>query len=1000
MAERVFNPRQKKAIEHERGPMLVVAGAGTGKTTVLTERVARLIQRKVAKPGEIVALTYTIEAAAELRTRVETRLKQQAGDLQALNFHSYAYRLLDEHKRNFQLLDDCDLRVFLRQRLRDLPLDIFRKAADPARFLNDLTEFFSRCNDELVTAERYAQYVEEVKSGKVAPPRVSKSKEQDTLSDAEVIARCEEIAAVYRKVESMLAENNLGTFGMQITNAVELLRSQPAILAEERAKAKFILVDEFQDSNEALLEMVKLLAGDEQNVFAVGDPDQAIYHFRGASAAAFDSFRRAFPAVQHLALAENYRSLSPILGSAYRAIQKNAMVAAAPQLALVREPLQAAREAKARAKGEPLAPERVRVVVHDGGEQEAFHIARDIEEAVQAGAAYAHFCVLYRMALHREELVEELRRRGIPFIVEGLDALETTEVRDALAAMRALTSPSESAPLLRLCAQPEFGLDAPKLRDQLAAAKRDTTLYALLEQTAAGKRVLATIGEMNRLLPAPSTRASAYLAAVLKRFGFEAASKAMRTFAAFIAAWEEKPIAGGASVLEFLDYLDMFRDFGGAVPLPVGEPGERPMLAGPRVIGRKGAAASLRSPGIEDAVRLMTVHTAKGREFRHVYLIRVSQGSFPGNYHEVLFEFPRELRGDIAAERGSKQLHAEEERRLYYVAMTRAQDTLTLMGKKDWRTKKVPGLYLREMLETKEPGLPWEERPTRAFTADMAASAAPAISFVEPWLLLPPRPEMAAMPLSPSAIEAYETCPLKFKIRYDWRLPEEPTAALQYGGIMHKLLKEYFDQVNAGNTPADEQMLAQFRAELAQAKLEDPLQRELYERDGTQQLTDFLAARRADAGSFEVVSTEKQFKVEIAGVQVSGRIDRIDRMPDGAIRIVDYKTGKAKDQKDADKSLQLSIYALAAAKLDAKLTPNRLVLYNLVTNAPVVTKRTPEALQKATDKVRDVAAKIRAGDFAPDPGYHCKWCGYKDLCPATEERLVRIEKLVTAGGVQ
>jgi len=266
--------------------------------------------------------------------------------------------------------------------------------------------------------------------------------------------------------------------------------------------------------------------------------------------------------------------------------------------------------------------------------------------------------------------------------------------------------------------------------------------------------------------------------------------------------------------------------------------------------------------------------------------------------------------------------------------------------------------------------------------------------------MLPARPEVTTMPLSPSAIEAYEDCPLKFKLKYDWRLPEEPSAALQFGGIIHKLLREYFDQVKAGSTPPDEQVLAQFRAELAQARIDDPLQRELYERDGVQQLADFLAARRADAGTLEVLSTERQFKVELAGVMVSGRIDRIDRMPDGSVWIVDYKTGKAKDQKDADKSLQLSIYALAAAKFDPQLTPARMVLYNMVTNAAVVTKRTPEALQKAAAKVCEVAAAVRAGNFAPKPGYHCKWCGYQDLCPATEEKLVKIEKLVTAGGVQ
>ena len=970
---KVFNPPQKRAIEHVHGPMLVVAGAGTGKTTVLTERVARLIHRKLAKPGEIVALTYTIEAARELRRQVQSKLKgQSAAELHALNFHSYAYELLDKHGRNFQVLDDNDLKVFLRQRLPELPLNIFRRAADPGKFLNNLTDFFARCHDELVSAARYTQYVDDVKAGRVPLPRVSASKEE--LPDEEIVARCEEIAAVYRKAEEMLAANGLGTFGMQITGAVELLRSDAAVLAAERAKARFILVDEFQDSNEALLELVRLLAGEEQNVFAVGDPDQAIYHFRGASAAAFDSFRRAFPTVEHVTLSENYRSLSPILGCAYRVIQKNAMVAAAPQLSLVREPLQSAREAQARAQNVPLAPERVGVVIHDGGEQEAFDIASDIEERVQAGARYSEFCVLYRMASHREELVDELRRRELPFLVEGLDALEVTDVRDALAAMRALTTPLESAPLLRLAAFPEFGLDPSKLRDKLAAAKRDTPLYSLLPETPGGKKVLAAIAEMRDQFPPASTPAPAYLEAVLRRFHFDCGSKSLRTFVDFVSAWSKKPIAGDGTILTFLDYLELFREFGGVVPLASDD-------------------------GDDDAVRLMTAHTAKGREFRHVYVIRATQQSFPMGYREVLFEFPRELRGDISAGRDSKDLHDEEERRLFYVAMTRAMDSLTLMARKPRGKDPWPAGYLRELVAIKDAAELWQQRPPRAVTLDLAAEAAalPGISAVAPWLMLPPRPEFSTMPLSASAIESYETCPLKFKLRYDWRLPEEPTAALQYGGIMHALLKQYFDESKAGKPPSDEQMLARFRAEFANTKIDDPTQRMLYERDGLRQLADFLAARRADAGTFEVLATEQQFRVTIGSVTVTGRIDRIDLCADGVVQVVDYKTGKAKDEKEADKSLQLSIYALAVPKIDPQLTPGRLVFYNLVTNAGVETRRTPEALQKVEGKVRDVAAAVRAGNFEPKPGFHCRWCGYKDLCPATEEALVQIQ--VAAGGV-
>ena len=973
MAERVFNPRQKKAIEHERGPMLVVAGAGTGKTSVLVERAARLVERKLAKPNEVVVLTYTLDAAAELRARLASRLKSESkGRLRALNFHSYCYDLLQSHGRVFDVLEDVDLRVFLRQRLSDLPLNIFRKAADPGRFLSNLTDFYSRCQDELVSAQHYADYVAEVKADRAPLPRVSSSKDHVELGREEIIARCEEIAAVYRKVEAMLAADNLGTFGMQITRAVELLRADASALAAERAKARFILVDEFQDSNQALIELVRLLAGEEQNVFAVGDPDQAIYRFRGASAAAFDSFRRAFPATNEVALAENYRSLSPVLEIAYRVIQGNQIVPGASQMSLVREPLRSARS-EAAAKGSAPAASPVAIVSHSGDEHEAFEVVEEIIARHDAGGiAWRDFCVLYRQKDHRDDLVPLLREREVPFVVEGLDALETTEVRDLLAALRAAVWPAESASLLRFAAFPEFGVEAEKLREHLGAAKRDTPLVALLDLSAGGKKVLAAIAEVNRAAPPKETTPLAFAEHVAKRFALDRRSPALRVFFDFIEKWQTKPLAERGDITEFLEYLESYRDFGGMVPLE--------------------AAAE------EDAVRLMTVHAAKGREFPHVYVIRASSGSFPTHFREPLFEFPPGLRADAeVAQREPKDLHAEEERRLFYVAMTRAKDSLTLLGCRRGKDP-YPAGYLREIAGG-GPGA-WSSRAARVFTVDLAAAAAamPEMSVVSPWLALPVRAAVREMPLSASAIEAYETCPLKFKIRYDWRLPEEPSGALLYGSVMHGVLKSFFEQVKAGNPPPDEAVLGQFRGELAAAKFSDELKRTLYERDGVRQLTDFLAAWRAQPQPPEVLSTERNFRVQIGAVTVTGRIDRIDRCADGAIAILDYKTGKPKEEKDAERSLQLSIYALAAP-LEFQLTPSRLVFYNLVTNEAVAVGRTPVQLARAVDRVREVSENIRAGNFAPETGYHCKWCGYVDLCPATEEKLVKIEKRVTAGGV-
>ena len=280
-----FEPddRQREAIDHLLGPLLVIAGAGTGKTTVLTRRIAQLVREGHARPDEILALTYTDNAAAEMRERMRAELGSKAKDLQVATFHAYCNNLLIRNGKQFGVLEDYDLWIFLRKRLRELNLKHFIIPANVGKFLHDLLDFMRRCQDELVGPERYAQYVQQVDRGELPIPRVAKSKEALALTDEEVLGRCREISRVFIQVEGMLREKNLGTFGHMITHAHGLLCADPALLAREREHARFILVDEFQDANFAQVKILQNLAGDDQNVFAVGDPDQAIYRFRGAS---------------------------------------------------------------------------------------------------------------------------------------------------------------------------------------------------------------------------------------------------------------------------------------------------------------------------------------------------------------------------------------------------------------------------------------------------------------------------------------------------------------------------------------------------------------------------------------------------------------------------------------------------------------------------------------------------------------------------------------------
>src|SRR6266850_1852693 len=251
------DPRQQQAIEHVAGPMLVLAGAGTGKTTVLIQRIAHLVREGHARPDEILALTYTDNAAKEMKKRVRSELEGKDSDgLQVLTFHAWCTGLLHRRGAKFGVLDDKDLWVYLRRNIRELRLKYFVRAANVSQFLDALLDFMRRCQDELVGPEQYAAYVDRLERGEVPVQRVASSKKQSELDSQEILGRCREIAGVFATVERMLGERNLGTFGHMITRAYQLLKSDPALLAEEQARTHFLLVDEFQDANFAQVEVL------------------------------------------------------------------------------------------------------------------------------------------------------------------------------------------------------------------------------------------------------------------------------------------------------------------------------------------------------------------------------------------------------------------------------------------------------------------------------------------------------------------------------------------------------------------------------------------------------------------------------------------------------------------------------------------------------------------------------------------------------------------------
>ncbi len=235
--------------------------------------------------------------------------------------------------------------------------------------------------------------------------------------------------------------------------------------------------------------------------------------------------------------------------------------------------------------------------------------------------------------------------------------------------------------------------------------------------------------------------------------------------------------------------------------------------------------------------------------------------------------------------------------------------------------------------------------------------------------------------LSASAIEVYEQCPLRFKLEREWNLPREVSASLHYGKAMHDVLRTFYDARRYQREIGDEELLEQFRSALASAGIADRYQYELYLRQGMEQLRQFFECARL--AEVEVLDTECKFELLVGTAKVTGRVDRMDRSGPETVAIVDYKTGKPKSQEDADKSLQLSLYALAARETWGKRA-DRLILHNIENNAEILTTRSDGELEAAKTRVQNVAEGIAEGKFAPVVGRHCSYCPYRNLCPATE----------------
>ncbi|MBM3304976.1 MAG: ATP-dependent helicase, partial [Candidatus Aminicenantes bacterium] len=312
-----MNPAQRRAVVHGKGPLLIVAGAGTGKTKVITHRIAHLIASKKARPDEILAVTFTEKAAHEMEARVDVLVPYTSSFAEISTFNSLGERILRGYALDlgyppdFRLLDEVEQAVFFRENLFRLPLDYYRPLGQPVRHIQELLDAIRRLKQEDIRPDEYLRWAQDLTD--------SASGE----SDKETARKHTEVARVYSAYQDLLKREGLIDFEDQVTLAVELFRTRPSVLEEFRARTRYVLVDEFQDTNYVQFELLKMLAAGHRNLTVVGDDDQSIFRFRGASLSNILDFQEVYPEAKRIVLTRNYRSTQPILDASYQLIRHN-----------------------------------------------------------------------------------------------------------------------------------------------------------------------------------------------------------------------------------------------------------------------------------------------------------------------------------------------------------------------------------------------------------------------------------------------------------------------------------------------------------------------------------------------------------------------------------------------------------------------------------------------------------------------------------------------------